>query len=85
MIEGCHALLIDGVLDHGRTLSRATDVLKESGARRVTTAVAVDKRRDGALLQADHAAFAHVNRFVVGYGMDEAGKDRALPYISSAN
>lgn len=84
-VRGRHVLLIDGVLDHGRTLETAKQLLVTSGVRRITTTVAVDKRRDGALLQADHAAFTHVDRFIVGYGMDDAGMYRALPYIGAAD
>ena len=58
--------LIDEVLDHGCTLARAANLLQVSGVRRITTAVVADKLRDGALLQAEHAAFAHVDRFIVG-------------------
>ena len=78
---GRHLLLIDGVLDHGRTLKRAQEILVAAGARAVTTAVVIDKRRDNALLGADFAAFTHVGQFVVGYGMDDAGRFRSLPFI----
>lgn len=83
-VRGGHVLLIDGVLDHGRTLEQAMRLLREAGARRITTVVAVDKRRVEALMRADHAAFTHVDRFIVGYGMDDGGQDRALPYIGAA-
>jgi hypoxanthine phosphoribosyltransferase len=82
-IRSRHVLLIDGVLDHGRTLARARDLAVSAGARAVTSVVAIDKRRSGALLTADFAAFTHVAHFVVGYGMDDAGKLRALPYIGA--
>jgi hypoxanthine phosphoribosyltransferase len=82
-VRNSHVLLIDGVLDHGRTLELAHRLLLEAGARRITTAVAVDKRRSEALMKADHAAFTHVERFIVGYGMDDGGQDRALPYIGA--
>ena len=58
--------------------------LVAAGARAVTNAVAVDKRRDGAMLTADFAAFTHVAHFVVGYGMDDGGRLRTLPYIAAA-
>ncbi len=82
-VRGRHVLLLDGVLDHGRTLSSARDLAISAGARAVTSAVAVDKRRPGALLTADFAAFSKVAHFVVGYGMDDAGRLRALPYIAA--
>jgi hypoxanthine phosphoribosyltransferase len=78
-IAGKNVLLIDGVLDHGRTLVRARELLHE--ARTIITAVAVDKCREGALLKADHACFRNVEGFIAGYGMDDAGRGRGLPYI----
>jgi hypoxanthine phosphoribosyltransferase len=81
---GRHVLLIDGVLDHGRTLKRAREIMLGNGARTATTTVVIDKLRDDALLKADFAAFSNVRQFVVGYGMDDAGRLRSLPYIAPA-
>jgi hypoxanthine phosphoribosyltransferase len=83
-VSGRHVLLIDGVLDHGHTMAKGRDLALEAGARRVTTVVAVDKRREDALLTADFAGFCDVREFIVGYGMDDAGRLRALPYIAAA-
>ncbi|HEY2445374.1 MAG TPA: phosphoribosyltransferase family protein [Rhizomicrobium sp.] len=81
--RGRHVVIVDGVLDHGRTLHAARRLAFEAGARAVTTAVTIDKRRAGALLAADFAAFADVPHFVVGYGMDDSGRLRSLPYIAA--
>jgi hypoxanthine phosphoribosyltransferase len=83
-VSGKHVLLIDGVLDHGHTLVMARDLLLKAGARKVTTAVVVDKTRDSAPIKADHACFTGVHEFIVGYGMDDAGLARGLPYIGIA-
>jgi hypoxanthine phosphoribosyltransferase len=83
-IKDGHVLLIDGVLDHGHTLQSATRLLHEAGARRITMIVAVDKCRGDAVARADLAAFTHVDRFIVGYGMDDGGQGRALPFIGAA-
>jgi hypoxanthine phosphoribosyltransferase len=82
-VRGRHVLLIDGVLDRGQTLVSARDLAISAGARAVTTAVAIDKRHSRARLRADFAAFIHVAHFVVGYGMDDAGRLRSLPYIAA--
>jgi hypoxanthine phosphoribosyltransferase len=76
-----HVLLVDGVLDHGHTLVKARTLLMDAGATSVTIAVAVDKMRDDALLKADYVAFQGADAFIVGYGMDDAGLGRGLPYI----
>jgi hypoxanthine phosphoribosyltransferase len=80
-VKGKHVLLVDGVLDKGHTIARATKLLQEAGAASVTTVVAIDKRHDDAVAKADYALFAGVQEFIVGYGMDDAGTHRALPYI----
>lgn len=80
-LAGKHVLLIDGVLDRGTTLVKACAMARAKGASAVTTAVAVDKARADALLQADHVMFRGVSGFLVGYGMDDAGADRGLPFI----
>lgn len=80
-----HVLLIDGVLDGGHTLQVARGLLAGAGARRITSVVVVDKRRKDAVMRADHAAFTDVKRFIVGYGMDDRGEGRALPYIAAVD
>jgi hypoxanthine phosphoribosyltransferase len=82
-LHGRTVLLIDGVLDHGHTLMKARDLLLENGAATVITAVTVDKNRETALLKSDYALFSGVNDFIVGYGMDDAGRGRGLPYIGN--
>ena len=76
-----HVLLVDGVLDHGHTLVKARTLLMDAGAASVTIAVVVDKMRDDALLKADYVGFKGADAFIVGYGMDDAGLGRGLPYI----
>jgi hypoxanthine phosphoribosyltransferase len=85
LVRGHHVLLIDGVLDGGHTLAKGRDLALAAGARRISTAVAVDKRRNGALLSADFAGFVDVEDFIVGYGMDDAGRLRSLPHIAAAS
>ncbi len=80
-VAGKHVLLIDGVLDHGHTLITARDLLTKAGARKITTAIVVDKAHETAPIRADHACFTGVTDFIVGYGMDDAGHARGLPYI----
>jgi hypoxanthine phosphoribosyltransferase len=84
-LEGRHVLLIDGVLDQGRTLKASRELVFAAGARSATMAVVVDKMRESALLRAEFAAFTHVDEFIVGYGMDDAGRFRSLPYIATVD
>ena len=83
-VKGKRVLLIDGVLDVGRTIVKAQQLLGAAGASEIVTAVAVDKSRGDAIASADFAGFSGVSEFIVGYGMDDAGKHRGLPYIGRA-
>ena len=80
-IAGRHVLVIDGVLDFGRTIKKAVSLIEAAGAASVQVAVALDKQRPDAVAKADYVAFEGGNDFVIGYGMDDAGKFRSLPYI----
>ncbi|MBW8709228.1 MAG: hypoxanthine phosphoribosyltransferase [Alphaproteobacteria bacterium] len=80
-IAGRHVLVLDGVLDAGRTVAKAVSLIQAAGAASVQVAVMLDKQRPDALARADYTGFAIGNDFVVGYGMDDAGRYRGLPYI----
>lgn len=81
-VSGRDVLLIDDILESGRTLSFAQGLLKERGAARVEIAVLLDKPgKRRAEVVADHVGFTCPDRFVVGYGMDAAHAFRQLPFV----
>jgi hypoxanthine phosphoribosyltransferase len=80
-IAGRHVLVIDGVLDAGRTIAKAVSLIQAAGAASVQVAVMLDKQRRDAVAKADYVGFPVGDDFVIGYGMDDAGKYRGLPYI----
>lgn len=83
-IEGRNLLLVDDILDTGRTLYGLKHELARRGAAEVRTCVFLDKpSRRAVPLQADFRAFEVENLFVVGYGLDYAGRYRNLPYVAS--
>jgi hypoxanthine phosphoribosyltransferase len=75
-------LLIDDILESGRTLRFARDLMYDRGANDVSIAVLLDKasKREGSL-EADHVGFECPDYFVVGYGMDVAYAFRELPFV----
>jgi hypoxanthine phosphoribosyltransferase len=81
-IAGRHVLVIDGVLDAGRTVKKAVSLIQAAGAASVRVVAMLDKQRPDRVAEADHVGFVIGNDFVIGYGMDDAGAYRALPYIS---
>lgn len=75
-------LLIDDILESGRTLRFAKEMLYERGARSVSVAVLLDKRvKRKEDLEADYVGFECPDYFVVGYGMDVAYAFRELPFV----
>ena len=80
-IAGRHVLVIDGVLDAGRTIAKAVSLIQAAGAASVQVAVILDKQRRDAVAKADYVGFTVGDEFVIGYGMDDAGRHRGLPYI----
>ncbi|MCY0092483.1 hypoxanthine phosphoribosyltransferase [Hoeflea ulvae] len=81
-VKGRDVLLIDDILESGRTLRFARDLMYERGANHVDIAVLLDKRsrREGTL-DADYVGFECPDYFVVGYGMDVAYAFRELPFV----
>ena len=81
-VKGRDVLLIDDILESGRTLRFARDLMYERGANDVDIAVLLDKRsrREGNL-DADYVGFECPDYFVVGYGMDVAYAFRELPFV----
>ncbi len=83
-IEGRNLLLVDDILDTGRTLYALKEELTRRGASEVRTCAFLDKpSRRAVALQADFRVFEVQNLFVVGYGLDYAGRYRNLPYVAS--
>jgi hypoxanthine phosphoribosyltransferase len=81
-VKGMHVLLLDDILDTGRTLAAVAKRLEEEGASAVHTGVllAKDKKR-AEEVEADYVGFGIGDEFVVGYGLDYKGKYRNLPYV----
>lgn len=81
-VEGRDVLLVDDILESGRTLTYAKDLLMARGARSVKTCVLLEKPGKRAIhLEPDHVGFTCPDVFVVGYGMDVAHAWRQLPFV----
>lgn len=83
-VEGRSILLVDDILDTGRTMHRLKREFLSLGAREVRTCVFLDKpSRRAVEFNADFRAFEVDDLFVVGYGLDFAGRYRNLPYVGA--
>jgi hypoxanthine phosphoribosyltransferase len=82
-VAGRDVLLVDDIADTGRTLDAVRRTLADMDARSVRTCVLLDKpcRRQVAVA-VDYRGFEVGNDFVIGYGLDHAGRYRNLPYIA---
>jgi hypoxanthine phosphoribosyltransferase len=82
-VRGATVVLIDDILDTGRTLTFATRHLFEKGAAVVKTCTLLDKpSRRIVPVKADYVGFTIEDTFVVGYGLDYDSFYRDLPYIA---
>lgn len=81
-VRGRDVLLVDDILESGRTLAFAKDLIAARGARLLKTCVLLDKPVERAVqIEADFKAFDCPRVFVVGYGMDMAYRFRELPFV----
>lgn len=81
-IEGREVVLIEDIMDSGRTLSYLVNILKERKPASFKVVTLLDKpERRVVDLEPDITGFVVPDRFVVGYGLDCAQKYRNLPYI----
>lgn len=82
-LEGRHVLVVEDIIDTGRTLSYLVDLFKYRKAASVKVCTLLDKpeRRVVKDLVPDYVGLEVPNEFVVGYGLDYLQKYRNLPYI----
>ncbi|EAB6718189.1 hypoxanthine phosphoribosyltransferase [Escherichia coli] len=81
-VKGRDVLLIDDILESGKTLDYTRKLMLERGAKSCSIAVLLDKRmRRKIELDADYVGFDCPDHFVVGYGMDVAHAFRELPFV----
>lgn len=82
-VTGADVLLVDDILDTGRTLTFARNHVAGKGARTVRTCALLDKpSRRVVPMEADFVGFTIEDVFVVGYGLDYDSRYRELPYIT---
>lgn len=81
-VRGHNVLLVDDILDTGKTLAAVSEMMKSKGALSVKTCVLLDKKARRAVpFKADYVGFDIPNEFVVGYGLDFNERYRNLPCI----
>ena len=82
-IEGKHVLIVEDIVDTGRTLSFLSTYLVKKGAASVQICTMLDKpARRVVPVDVKYSGFEIADEFVLGYGLDYAQKYRNLPYIA---
>ena len=82
-IEGKEVIIIEDIIDSGRTLAYLIEILKQRGPKSIHLCTLLDKpeRRVKKQVHVDYTCFTIPDEFVVGYGLDYDQKYRNLPYI----
>ena len=83
-LQGRHVVILEDILDTGRSLRFTRDYLWFKGAASVKICTLLDKpegRLPDVDIEADYVGFTIPNAFVVGYGLDYNEKYRNLPYV----
>jgi hypoxanthine phosphoribosyltransferase len=85
-VRGRDVLVVDDILDTGRTLKCVLDKLRELEPRRIKVCVLLEKKaRRVEKVRADYVGFSIPDLFVVGYGLDFAERYRNLPFVGILN
>jgi len=82
-IEGRDVIIVEDIIDSGKTLSFFVDLLKKRNPKSIKICAFLDKKeRREVEIEADYVGFDIPCGFVVGYGLDYAEKYRELPYLA---
>ena len=85
-IAGRDVLIVDDIIDTGRTLTELTQLLELQGPRSISTTALIDKTsRRSTDIRATYSGFEIAEEFIYGYGLDWDERFRDLPFIAVAN
>jgi len=84
-MEGRHVLLVDDILDTGRTLAYLLELLAARKPASIRSCVLVRKPKQELPLAVDYVGFDIPDEWVVGYGLDFDDRFRALPFIGTVD
>jgi len=82
-VKGEHVLIVDDILDTGKTLFEIIQMLAEHNPQSIKVCVLLNKRaRRERDIEPDYCCFEIEDKFVVGYGLDFDNRYRNLPYVA---
>lgn len=81
-VKGCDVVIVEDIVDTGRTLKTVKELLLAKGANSVKVATLLDKKEHRVVdIEAEYVAFNIPDEFVIGFGLDYNQKYRNLPYV----
>lgn len=81
-IKGCDVLIVEDIVDTGRTLKTVKELLYSKGANSVKVVTLLNKKERRVIdIEADYIGFEIPDEFVIGFGLDFNQKYRNLPYV----
>ena len=81
-VAGRHVLIVDDILDTGKTISKVVDIIENLNPASIRSCMLLEKQGTRAVeYHADFVGFTIPDKFVVGYGLDFAGRYRNIPVI----
>ncbi len=82
-IQGKNVLIIEDIVDSGRTIAKLLNLLKTRNPKtlKVCTLLSKPSRRE-IDIKLDYVGFVIEDKFVIGYGLDDMGKKRNLPFVA---
>ncbi len=82
-LEGRHVIVVEDIVDTGLTLKYLQEILRSRAPKSLKTACLLSKpSRRKVVVAVEYIGFTIEDKFVVGYGLDYAGRYRNLPYIA---
>jgi hypoxanthine phosphoribosyltransferase len=85
-IEGLNVLLVEDIVDSGRTLAHVLEMLRTRNPKSLRVCVLLDKKyRREVAVEVDYVGFDVPDKYVFGYGIDIDEHYRHLPFIASAD
>ncbi len=80
-IQGKSVVVVEDIVDTGLTLEYLTRILRARNPQTLKICSLLEKPSPGSRVKPDYVGFSIGNHFVVGYGLDWAGRHRNLPYV----
>lgn len=81
-LEGADVLIVEDIVDSGKTLHYLVEILRSRGPASLRTCAFVQKKREQTAYPVDYLGFQIPDVWVVGYGLDFAERYRTLPYVA---